>query len=204
MVRQLKSESILEDRYAAMPASFWARNKAPSVNLNELPFATERQLEDQNFMRMQNRNPQAMAILKSDKLKSTKKAKVKIGNPLKNKASVLNKIVREASGVFNYALVPPIRRKEETENSIVIEKIDPDTCPLVEPYRKESSSKPVIVTFGHRPSSASLTFCPGTMRVRLRHGQIVQKPAAGKVLHQSVNMFRCKSISLTPCFLRLF
>lgn len=193
MVRQLKSEAILEDRYAAMSASFWARNKAPSVNLNETPFAADRQLEDQNFMRMQNRNPQITAILKSDKMKSTKKAKTKVGDPLKNKASVLNKIVREASGVFNYALVAPIHRKEVSEKSISAgAKIDPDTCPLVEPYRKESSSKPMIVSFGHRPSSASLTFCPGTMQVRLRHGQVVQKPSPGKssfglsssVLHQ--------------------
>jgi hypothetical protein len=91
------------------------------------------------------------------------------------KAKVLNKIVRETSGVHNYTLVPPIlgRTKETIE-------IDPETHPLMKPYREQTNRNPVMCSFGHRPKSASRTFHPGTMKVRLTKGQIVQPAIAGK------------------------
>lgn len=88
----------------------------------------------------------------------------------------MNKIVREASGVHNYALVPPIRNKKK-EGKI---EIDPETHPLMKPYREQSNGNPVMVSFGHRPKSASRTFHPGTMRIRLGHGEIAGTAAEGK------------------------
>lgn len=87
----------------------------------------------------------------------------------------MNKIVREASGVHNYALVPPIRKKN-TEEKV---EIDPETHPLMKPYREQTNRNPVMVTFGHRPKSASRTFHPGTMRIRLGRGEIADTAAAG-------------------------
>jgi hypothetical protein len=46
------------------------------------------------------------------------------------KAKVVNKIVREASGVHNYTLVPPIL--SQVHENIAI---DSDTHPLMKPYR---------------------------------------------------------------------
>ncbi len=91
------------------------------------------------------------------------------------KAKVVNKIVREASGVHNYTLVPPIvgRNTEPIE-------IDPDTHPLMKPYREQSNTNPVMCSFGHRPKSASRTFHPGTMKIRLRKGEVVQPNGGGK------------------------
>ena len=42
----------------------------------------------------------------------------------------------------------------------------------MKPYAKEASKKPVMVSFGHRPRSASRTFHPATMKFRLRHGEL--------------------------------
>ena len=164
MVRTVKND-IVEQYDTQMSSSFWSRNKKDSVNLNESAFATDRQLEDQKFLREKCRNPHGMDLLKSDKVKSEKGGQTKEINALVTKAKVLNKIVREASGVFNYALVPPIIDKQQKKPEKSDSKIDPDTCTYVAPYRKESGSNPIIMSFGHRPRSASRTFYPGTMKV---------------------------------------
>jgi hypothetical protein len=95
------------------------------------------------------------------------------------KAKVLNKIVREASGVHNYTLVPPISTGA-TSKSSSHELIDPDTHPLMKPYREQSNTNPVMCSFGHRPKSASRTFHPGTMKIRLAKGEIAQPAKNGK------------------------
>jgi hypothetical protein len=76
--------------------------------------------------------------------------------------------------VHNYALVPPIRNKKKQDKL----EIDPETHPLMKPYREQSNGNPVMVSFGHRPKSASRTFHPGTMRIRLGHGEIADTAAA--------------------------
>jgi hypothetical protein len=93
------------------------------------------------------------------------------------KAKVVNKIVREASGVHNYTLVPPL-----LSHSSYHEKndIDPDTHPLMKPYREQSNTNPVMCSFGHRPKSASRTFHPGTMKIRLSKGEIAQPAVNGR------------------------
>ena len=42
------------------------------------------------------------------------------------------------------------------------------------PYTSESNCSPSLTSFGHRPISASRTFHPCTMRIRLRHDEIVK------------------------------
>ena len=112
---------------------------------------------------------------KNDKPRSIRiAAKKGISGATSTKAKVLNKIVREASGVHNYALVPPIRKKG-MEEAI---PIDPETHPVMQPYREQSNRNPVMVSFGHRPRSASRTFHPSTMRIRLGHGEIADTSSA--------------------------
>ena len=91
------------------------------------------------------------------------------------KAKAVNKIVREASGIHNYALVPPITHKTR-------EKLapDPETHPLTKPYREQMQRAPIMCSFGHRPSSASRTYHPATMKFRLRHGEIAPSKAGGR------------------------
>jgi hypothetical protein len=89
------------------------------------------------------------------------------------KAKVLNKIVREESGVHTYTLVPPPRQLDDKKKEV--EPVDAETHPLFRPYALEAHQKPVIMSFGHRPSSASRTFNPATMRVRLKHGEIAKQ-----------------------------
>ena len=164
-----------------MPSSYWAKNKKFSVDLRESSFATDRQLEDQRFLRDNNRNRWNNVLMKCDKTKSEKLGKLKKINPAGLKAKVLNKFVREASGAHNYALVPPITKKKRSKkHGEPTSPLDPDKNPYVDVYRKESSSKPVVMTFGHRPGSASRVFHPGTMKIRLRPGEIVPKGPVGK------------------------
>lgn len=95
---------------------------------------------------------------------------------LKTKAKVINKIVREMSGVHTYALIPPIEKRDKK----VKEEVDPDTHPLMKPYRDESTRNPIMCSFGHRPRSASRTFHPSTMKVRLGHEEVAAVAGMGK------------------------
>ena len=52
-----------------MPAAHWARTKKFSVDLNEHAFALDRQLEDQRFLRDNNRNKWNNVLMKCDKTK---------------------------------------------------------------------------------------------------------------------------------------
>jgi len=160
-----------------MPSAYWRKHKKPNVNLlSDSPFATDRQLEDQRFLIEKNRNPQGQVPGKNDKPRSYKiAAKVGVGNPVLTKVKVVNKIVREASGVHNYALVPPIVHKTNNDGPI-----DSETHPLMKPYREQSNRNPVMCSFGHRPRSASRTFHPGTMRIRLRKNEIADPLEGGK------------------------
>ena len=167
---------------APMPADYWAKHKKFSVDLNEHAFALDRQLEDQRFLRDNNRNKWNNVLMKCDKTKSEKFGPKGALNPLKVKAKTLNKIVREASGVFDYTLVPPIQKKKKPKKQGEPGSpiLDPDMNPYVDVYKRESNMKPKVVTFGHRPRSANQTFHPGTMKFRLKHGQIVQPGKEGR------------------------
>jgi hypothetical protein len=154
-----------------MPSHHWLRNKKQSVHfIHDSPFATERQLEDQRLLMQKNRNPQAYIATKVDKVRSeTISASLGASRPVAVKANVLNKIVRESSGVHNYTIIAPPRVHGDKKEK---EKLDPETNPRVRAYAKEAKMKPVIVSFGHRPRSASRTFHPATMRFRLKHSEI--------------------------------
>lgn len=89
---------------------------------------------------------------------------------------MINKIVREVSGVHTYTLVPPIVKKGKRVKQVV----DPDTHPLMKPYRDESTRNPVMCSFGHRPSSASRTFHPSTMNFRLQHEEVAAVAGKGQ------------------------
>mmetsp|Transcript_17146 Transcript_17146/g.28659 ORF Transcript_17146/g.28659 Transcript_17146/m.28659 type:complete len:869 (+) Transcript_17146:111-2717(+) len=170
-IRTLKDE-VLEE-YEPMSSLYWKKNKKPNIDIRESPFALDRQLEDQRFSMQHNRNPRRSELSKGEKLRSEKFVKRADPSALKTKAKVINKIVREVSGVHTYALIPPIEKRDKK----VKEEVDPDTHPLMKPYRDESTRNPVMCSFGHRPRSASRTFHPSTMKVRLRHEEVA---AAGE------------------------
>ena len=118
-----------------------------------------------------NKNPRLHEPTKVDKVRSEIIiAPIGVSRDVAVKAKVLNKIVREASGIHNYAIVPPPRVGKLKKNDEILE---PETNPKVRAYAKEAKMKPVICSFGHRPSSASRTFHPATMKFRLKHGEIV-------------------------------
>lgn len=73
--------------------------------------------------------------------------------------------------------MPPPKRKGDPE---IPEVYDADTHPLTKPYRDAAKMNPSVCSFGHRPSSASRTFHPSTMAVRLKKGQIVKPGENGK------------------------
>jgi hypothetical protein len=155
----------------------WRRNKKATVDLMEMPVAIDRQLEDQRIQSEFNRNPRANIPTKVDKVRSEQIiAKKGSSRDVGIKANVVNKFVREASGIHTYTLVPPPRRKGE----VIPIDADPETNPFVKTYAKETKKKPVIVSFGHRPSSASRTFNPGTMKIRMKHNEFAKAPKEGK------------------------
>jgi hypothetical protein len=113
-------------------------------------------------------------MTKADKPRSLKiTQKMGSATTLGIKAKVLNKIVREASGVHNYTLVPPVSQPKEAMST------DPDTHPLMKPYREQTNRNPIMCSFGHRPKSASRTFHPGTMKVRMKKGEVAAVNPSG-------------------------
>jgi hypothetical protein len=56
--------------------------------------------------------------------------------------------------------------------------------------------KPVICSFGHRPSSASRTFHPATMKLRLKHGEIIKTTMSAT---SSQSLPNSKAPSQTGC-----
>ena len=168
---QVVKDGGIEQFEKPMPMHYWQRNKKQSVHyIHDTPFATERQLEDQRLLMQKNRNPQFLVPTKVDKVRSeTISSTMGANRPVAVKAKVLNKIVREASGVHNYTIVAPARTHDSKK---VYEKLEPETNPRVRPYAQEAKMKPVLCSFGHRPRSASRTFHPATMKFRLRHGEI--------------------------------
>lgn len=155
----------------------WRRTKKASIDLQELPVAVDRQLEDQRLLMELNKNPQLLVPTKVDRVRSEQIiAKVGMSRAVSIKAKVLNKIVREASGVNGYVITAPPRSGEDKPEP----ELDADTNPHFKAYARETKNNPVIVSFGHRPRSASRTFNPATMRFRMRHGEMVKAPGAGK------------------------
>lgn len=175
MVQAVPREGVIEQYEKPMPQKHWQRNKKQTViYAHDTPFVTEKQLEDQRQLMNLNRNPRALEFTKGDKIRSeVLNAKKGEARPVAVKAHVVNKIVREASGVYNYAIVPPPRQKD---TSIVDkdQKVDPELHPRLKPYASEAKMKPIICSFGHRPSSASRTFHPATMKFRLKHSEVAK------------------------------
>jgi len=158
-------------------SNHWKRNKRASIDLLELPVAVDRQLEDQRLIMERNRNPQLNVPTKVDKVRSEQIiAKVGATRAVAVKAAVLNKIVREASGINTYVITAPPRSVDDEPEDIH----DPDTNPHFKSYAKETKKKPQIMSFGHRPRSASRTFNPSTMRFRMRHGEMIKAGRDGQ------------------------
>ncbi len=180
MVRIVKNE-VLEQFDKPCREVHWRRNKKQAINFfDESPFAIERQLEDQRTGMKFNHNPQLSSIMKVDVVRSEKIIqKQDAENTLTVKAREVNRIVREASGCHSYALVPPPNKAKKSAQQEV-EKIDPDTHPSMKSYAREATSKPIICSFGHRPRSASRTFHPATMKVKLKHGEVVKSESGGR------------------------
>ena len=170
-IKEASEELIIEHK----PTSYWQRHKKPTVDyLHGSPFASDRQLEDQRYLIEQNRNPQLNNPTKVDKPRSIQiSQRTGISRPIAIKANVLNKIVREASGIHTYTMVPPPRAADPSIHQHTVEKLDPETNPHFRAYAKEAKQKPVLVSFGHRPKSASRTFHPSTMKFRLKHGELI-------------------------------
>eukprot|EP00981_Chlorochromonas_danica_P003646 scaffold681_cov173-Ochromonas_danica.AAC.9 len=157
-----------------MPTKYWQRTRKLTVDyLRETPFALDRQLEDQKYSQELNRNPQLYQPTKVDKTRSELILAPKgASRAVAMKANAVNKFVREATGIHNYTIVPPPRAITDDDPSVK-EILDPETNPRVRSYAAEAKIKPVLCSFGHRPSSASRTFHPATMKFRLPHGAIV-------------------------------
>jgi hypothetical protein len=159
------------------PTKEWLRTKRAEVDLkHQTPFALERQLEDQRFQIEKNRNPRGLEATRMEKPRSEVMIQTsKASDPLITKIKVVNKIVRDATGVYNYTLVPPARKNRNK----VPEKLDPDTHPLTKPYREAAKQVTSGTSFGHRPSSASRTFVPGTMAIRLKSEEMLKTVKSG-------------------------
>lgn len=114
-IRRVEEGDILYQYETNHGKAYWKRNKRVSVDLfYDGPFGLERQIEDQRLLLEKNRNPQLLVPTKAEPVRSQKIASLKgASRPVAVKANVLNKIVREASGIHTYAIVPPVRRKEE-------------------------------------------------------------------------------------------
>ena len=133
-----------------MPASYWVRNKKLSINLQDNPFAVDRQLSDQRYMIEKNRNPRLSEPTRVDKVRSEQMiAKKGSSRPIAVKANVLNKIVREASNVHSYVIIPPPKAKDSNgKNGDDENGIDPETHPKFRIYAKEANRKPTVMSFG--------------------------------------------------------
>jgi predicted ATPase with chaperone activity len=117
MMASLKREQVgtkVEQYDDSKVKNYWRRVRKPTVDLMELPVAVDRQLEDQRIQQEYNRNPRVHIPTKVDKVRSEQIiAKKGSSRDVGIKAKVVNKFVREASGIHNYALVAPPRRKGE-------------------------------------------------------------------------------------------
>lgn len=176
-VREEREDVVecFEDR--TQPTRDWLRTKRAEVDLkHQTPFALERQLEDQRFQIEKNRNPRGQETTRMEKPRSEVMIQTSnASDPLITKIKVVNKIVRDATGVYNYTLVPPPRKHRNK----VPEKLDPDTHPLTKPYREAAKQVSSGTSFGHRPSSASRTFVPGTMSIRLKSEEMLKAVKSG-------------------------
>ena len=166
--RSLPMRLAVSDRGEAVLAEtprarlHWRRNKRPAVDLAEHPFAVERQLEDQRALMRRNRWE---GIVPGEERRLRTLPEVEDSG-----TRWVGEIIRAETGVTDYVASPrprPLPRRPV---------LDADTLPLLRPYRREAQAKPTARSFGHRPSSASRTFHPASMKVRLRHGEVVQAP----------------------------
>ena len=171
--------------------------------LRESPFAIDRQLDDRTDIINRNKNLQLTLKTKNDMAKESALLHRKVLKPEKMKARLITKIVREATGQHTYFMPSSailnnsatlsssysgnmttntkgtttgagftIKNRKKLTNS----NVDEDS-PLFQPYIKESQLAPQMVSFGHRPRSASRLFNPGTMKIHLNHGEYVPVPS---------------------------
>ena len=89
------------------------------------------------------------------------------------KAKIISKIVREESGEHTYTIIPPIEMVPRKIWGDPIETTN-EMHPLFRPYFQAAVLKPTMTSFGHRPKSASRIFNPATMKIRLKHDEIVK------------------------------
>ena len=89
------------------------------------------------------------------------------------KAKIISKIVREESGEHTYTIIPPLQEIPRKIWGDPIETIN-EMHPLFRPYFQAAILKPTMASFGHRPKSGSRTFNPATMKIHLKHDEIVK------------------------------
>ena len=98
--------TLLQEFDDSKVKNFWRRNKKATVDL-ELPVAVDRQLEDQKAIMEYNRTPahpceSGQGAVGADHREGhTRDVTIK--------AKAVNEIVRDASGVHIYVIVPPLR-----------------------------------------------------------------------------------------------
>ena len=133
----------------------------------------DREEEDRYRQIEFNRNPRLHSHTAAEKLRSDRIGMKATGlRDVSLKAKVVNKIVRDASGIHTYTLVPPPRAIGE----VIEMDADPETNARVKSYTKETKKKPLVTSYGHRPRSASKIFNPGTMRIHMKHNEIAKAP----------------------------
>lgn len=92
------------------------------------------------------------------------------------KLKIVNKILRKELDSTTYTVMPPIlekTRKTGFSDFNIPEPID-HRHPVFRPYYTDFLLRPVMTSYGHRPSSGSRTFVPATMKIRLKHGELIK------------------------------
>ena len=98
----------------------------------------DREEEDRYRQIEFNRNPRLHSHTAAEKLRSDRIGMKATGlRDVSLKAKVVNKIVRDASGIHTYTLVPPPRAIDE----VIEMDADPETNARVKSYTKETKKK---------------------------------------------------------------
>jgi hypothetical protein len=93
------------------------------------------------------------------------------------KLKIVTKIIREELDLTGSTIMPPIRDKTQKTGFFDLDTSDPidHRHPVFRPYYTDFLLlRPVMTSYGHRPSSGSRTFVPATMKFRLKHGEIMK------------------------------
>jgi hypothetical protein len=92
------------------------------------------------------------------------------------KLKIVNKIIRKELDLRTFTIMPPIRDKTRKTCCSDFDTSNPidHRHPVFRPYYTDFLLRPVMTSYGHRPSSGSRTFVPATMKIRLKHGELVK------------------------------